>query len=97
MTSCFQRDSAKDQVVVLVFIAATVGLLGWAGLRPWVEGWKEVCILGWQWGIMRWTLTIYRKYKSDEIIFQFLRREIDESIENTKARVEQLNNLDMHL
>jgi hypothetical protein len=29
-TSCFQRDSAKDQVIVLGFIGLTVGLLGWA-------------------------------------------------------------------
>jgi hypothetical protein len=43
-TTCFQRDSAKDQAVVFVFIGATVGLLGWAALRPWVEGWREVCI-----------------------------------------------------
>ncbi|RYO03074.1 hypothetical protein AA0119_g5065 [Alternaria tenuissima] len=41
LTTCFQRDSAKDQAVVFVFIGATVGLLGWAALRPWVEGWRE--------------------------------------------------------
>lgn len=41
-TTCFQRDSTKDQVVVLAFIAATVGLLGYAGVRPWVEQWREV-------------------------------------------------------
>lgn len=41
-TTCFQRDSTKDQVVVLVFIAATVGLLGYAGMRPWVDQWREV-------------------------------------------------------
>lgn len=41
LTTCFQRDSAKDQAVVYIFICATVGLLGWAGLRPWVEGWRE--------------------------------------------------------
>ncbi|KAF1355642.1 hypothetical protein EJ07DRAFT_131687 [Lizonia empirigonia] len=40
-TTCFQRDSTKDQVVVLAFIAATVGLLGYAGVRPWVEQWRE--------------------------------------------------------
>lgn len=40
-TQCFWRDSAKDQTVVLIFIAATVGLLGWAGLKPWVERWRE--------------------------------------------------------
>ncbi|KAH6845879.1 hypothetical protein BKA58DRAFT_415439 [Alternaria rosae] len=41
LTTCFQRDSAKDQAVVFVFIGATVGLLGWAALRPYVEGWRE--------------------------------------------------------
>ncbi|KAF1841894.1 uncharacterized protein K460DRAFT_379878 [Cucurbitaria berberidis CBS 394.84] len=41
LTTCFQRDSAKDQAVVFIFIGATVGLLGWAGVRPWVEGWRE--------------------------------------------------------
>lgn len=41
LTTCFQRDSAKDQAVVFIFIGATVGLLGWAGLRPWIEGWRE--------------------------------------------------------
>ncbi|KAF2632477.1 hypothetical protein BU25DRAFT_407006 [Macroventuria anomochaeta] len=40
-TTCFQRDSTKDQVVVLAFIAATVGLLGYAGVRPWVDQWRE--------------------------------------------------------
>lgn len=43
LTTCFQRDSTKDQAVVFIFIAATVGLLGWAGVRPWVDGWREVC------------------------------------------------------
>lgn len=32
-TSCFQRDSRKDQFVVLGFIGVTLGLLGWAGGR----------------------------------------------------------------
>lgn len=41
-TECFQRDSTKDQAVVFVFIGATAGLLGWAGIRPWVEGWRQV-------------------------------------------------------
>ncbi|KAF2133207.1 hypothetical protein P153DRAFT_363421 [Dothidotthia symphoricarpi CBS 119687] len=40
-TACFQRDSAKDQAVVFVFIAATVGLLSWAAVKPWVEQWRE--------------------------------------------------------
>ncbi|KAF1987266.1 hypothetical protein K402DRAFT_392963 [Aulographum hederae CBS 113979] len=39
--TCFQRDSAKDQAVVFIFIFATVGLLGWAGARPWIGGWIE--------------------------------------------------------
>jgi len=37
-TTCFQRDSAKDRTVVLIFIVATVGLLGYAGLRGWFGG-----------------------------------------------------------
>ncbi|KAH7380726.1 hypothetical protein BKA66DRAFT_465270 [Pyrenochaeta sp. MPI-SDFR-AT-0127] len=41
LTTCFQRDSAKDQAIVFIFIGATVGLLGWAGIRPWMEGWRE--------------------------------------------------------
>ncbi|CAZ84306.1 unnamed protein product [Tuber melanosporum] len=35
-TTCFQRDSAKDRAVVFIFIVATVGLLGYAGLKGWV-------------------------------------------------------------
>ncbi|KAI5799777.1 hypothetical protein FPQ18DRAFT_100767 [Pyronema domesticum] len=34
VTTCFQRDSVKDQFVVYVFIIATVGLLAWALVRP---------------------------------------------------------------
>lgn len=34
---CFQRDSRKDQIVVLTFIAGTVGLLVWAAVRKVVE------------------------------------------------------------
>ncbi|KAL5114424.1 hypothetical protein ACEQ8H_007679 [Pleosporales sp. CAS-2024a] len=41
LTTCFQRDSAKDQAVVYIFIAATVGLLGWAGIKPWVQRARE--------------------------------------------------------
>ncbi|KAF1921148.1 hypothetical protein BDU57DRAFT_38877 [Ampelomyces quisqualis] len=41
LTTCFQRDSAKDQVIVYVFIVATLGLLGWAGIRPWVAKMRE--------------------------------------------------------
>ena len=37
MTTCFQRDSRKDQIVVLTFIAVTVGLLGWATVRKVME------------------------------------------------------------
>lgn len=28
---------------MFVFITATVGLLVYAGVRPWVEKWAEVC------------------------------------------------------
>jgi hypothetical protein len=41
MTTCFQRDSAKDEAVVFIFIVATVGLLVYAMVRPWVETWAE--------------------------------------------------------
>lgn len=38
-----ERDSAKDQAVVWIFILATVGLLSYAGVRPWIDQWAEVC------------------------------------------------------
>ncbi|KAI9799651.1 MAG: hypothetical protein M1833_003966 [Piccolia ochrophora] len=38
---CFQRDSAKDQAVVLIFIFATVGLLVWAAVRGLVGKWLQ--------------------------------------------------------
>ncbi|OCK83356.1 hypothetical protein K432DRAFT_184704 [Lepidopterella palustris CBS 459.81] len=40
-TTCFQRDSAKDQAVVFIFIFATVGLLIYATVRPWIDQWAE--------------------------------------------------------
>lgn len=36
-TMCFQRDSRKDQIVVLTFIAGTMALLGWAAVRKLLE------------------------------------------------------------
>lgn len=36
-TTCFQRDSRKDQIVVLTFIAGTLGLLAWAAVRKVLE------------------------------------------------------------
>jgi hypothetical protein len=42
LTTCFQRDSAKDEAVVFIFITATVGLLVYAAVRPWAEKWAEV-------------------------------------------------------
>ncbi|EAW15096.1 uncharacterized protein ACLA_057520 [Aspergillus clavatus NRRL 1] len=41
-TTCFQRDSKKDQAIVFIFIIATSGLLAWAACKPWVEKWLEV-------------------------------------------------------
>jgi len=41
-TTCFQRDSAKDEAVVFLFIFATVGLLAYAAVRPWIGQWIEV-------------------------------------------------------
>ncbi|KIV89549.1 hypothetical protein PV10_06942 [Exophiala mesophila] len=36
-TSCFQRDSLKDETVVVIFIFGTAGLLAWALVKPWIE------------------------------------------------------------
>ncbi|KAE9966379.1 hypothetical protein BLS_007043 [Venturia inaequalis] len=41
LTACFQRDSAKDEAAVFIFIFATVGLLIYAAIRPWVEKWTQ--------------------------------------------------------
>ncbi|RFU27592.1 hypothetical protein B7463_g8761, partial [Scytalidium lignicola] len=41
-TTCFQRDSRKDQIVVLTFITSTLGLLGWAGIRKIIEKRKAI-------------------------------------------------------
>ncbi|EKG19890.1 Cytochrome P450 [Macrophomina phaseolina MS6] len=40
-TECFQRDSAKDQAVVVIFITATVSLLVYAAARPYIDRWQE--------------------------------------------------------
>ena len=37
-----ERDSRKDEAVVLIFIFATAGLLIWAAVKPWVGKWVEV-------------------------------------------------------
>ncbi|KAK3503811.1 hypothetical protein B0T13DRAFT_533581 [Neurospora crassa] len=36
-TTCFQRDSRKDEIIVWGFILSTAGLLGWAGVRRFLE------------------------------------------------------------
>ncbi|ETN43438.1 uncharacterized protein HMPREF1541_02597 [Cyphellophora europaea CBS 101466] len=35
--TCFQRDSLKDELVVILFVACTGGLLAWALVKPWVH------------------------------------------------------------
>lgn len=40
-TTCFQRDSRKDEAVVFIFIFATAGLLLWAAVKPWVGKWVD--------------------------------------------------------
>lgn len=40
-TTCFQRDSRKDEAVVFIFIFATAGLLIWAAIKPWVGKWVD--------------------------------------------------------
>jgi hypothetical protein len=44
-TTCFQRDSAKDQLIVYTFILITCGLLIWATVKPYAETYLEVCNL----------------------------------------------------
>ncbi|KAG9192644.1 hypothetical protein G6011_11378 [Alternaria panax] len=70
LTTCFQRDSAKDQAVVFVFIGATVGLLGWAALRPWVDGWREV--RAYERDRVDGELTRSSVHSNDEVIYQCL-------------------------
>jgi len=36
-TTCFQRDSNKDKIIVWGFILGTSGLLGWAAFRKVIE------------------------------------------------------------
>lgn len=40
-----ERDSAKDQAVVVIFITATVSLLVYAAARPYVNRWQEVSLV----------------------------------------------------
>ncbi|KAJ5180411.1 hypothetical protein N7492_003621 [Penicillium capsulatum] len=40
-TTCFQRDSRKDEAVVFIFIFATGALLAWALFKPWIERYIE--------------------------------------------------------
>ncbi|KAI1295888.1 hypothetical protein EDD11_007696 [Mortierella claussenii] len=37
VTSCFERDSYKDQFIVCLFLTITLGLLGFAGLQPFLK------------------------------------------------------------
>jgi hypothetical protein len=40
-TSCFQRDSLKDELVIYLFLIVATGLLFWAGVKPWVDKARE--------------------------------------------------------
>ncbi|KAG9682118.1 hypothetical protein KCU95_g14446, partial [Aureobasidium melanogenum] len=40
-TTCFQRDSTKDQMIVYTFILVTCGLLIWAAVKPYAETYLE--------------------------------------------------------
>lgn len=63
--------------MVFIFIGATVGLLGWAGLRPWVEGWREVCTSLLYSGQELNELTIRRKCENDGVMSLYQGRVID--------------------
>lgn len=39
-----ERDSRKDEAVVIFFIFATAGLLGWAAVKPWVDKCVQVSL-----------------------------------------------------
>jgi len=39
-TQCFQRDSNKDKIMVWAFIVSTMGLLGWAAFKRFVQ-WRD--------------------------------------------------------
>ncbi|KAK0671923.1 hypothetical protein QBC41DRAFT_218260 [Cercophora samala] len=41
VTSCFQRDSNKDKIIVWGFILGTAGLLSWAGVRKVIDSRME--------------------------------------------------------
>ncbi|KAG0306962.1 hypothetical protein BGZ98_001384 [Dissophora globulifera] len=42
ITSCFERDSYKDQFIVYLFLTITFGLLGFAGFQPFLsELWQR--------------------------------------------------------
>lgn len=62
------RDSAKDQAVVFIFIFATVGLLVFAGIRPWVDRWREVRLMRTDTGL---SLTAHRMFERDAITFPY--------------------------
>lgn len=64
--------------MVFVFIAATVGLLGWAAVRPWVAKWYEVCSI-----LINRTLArlVFLQYNTDMNVFAVRRKqENDETI-----------------
>ncbi|KPI43487.1 uncharacterized protein AB675_6955 [Cyphellophora attinorum] len=44
--SCFQRDSLKDELVVILFLACTGGLLGWALMKPFVLRFRDGGVAG---------------------------------------------------
>lgn len=41
LTAPPERDSLKDETVVVIFIFATAGLLAWAAVKPWVDKLRE--------------------------------------------------------
>lgn len=37
-----ERDSRKDQLIVVLFLMVTTGLLGYAMIRPFIQTWLAV-------------------------------------------------------
>ncbi|KAF2786029.1 hypothetical protein K505DRAFT_319108 [Melanomma pulvis-pyrius CBS 109.77] len=87
-TTCFQRDSAKDQAVVFVFIFATVGLLSYAAIRPWIDQWAAVSR---NWGLYLNGLPVCGYWELDPYILM-LHREPENDERTSPCQVKLINN-----
>ena len=80
-----ERDSRKDEAVVLIFIFATAGLLIWAAVKPWVGKWVEVSLDEMRilslWLRLDWLIyVLYRVRESGGAIYRFPVRGMHECV-----------------